>query len=82
MNPNPNPNPNPSPNPNATPNQVAQRQRHARQWFTRYQKSIFQHTLDTTLKQRDDARLEGSGGNHSELGSNSRELTLWRESPQ
>ena len=61
---NPNPNPNPSPNPNATPNQVAQRQRHARQWFTRYQKSIFQHTLDTTLKQRDDARLEGSGGNH------------------
>ena len=46
------------------PVEVAQRQRHARQWFIRYQKSIFQHTLDTTLKQRDEARRVGGGGSH------------------
>ena len=44
------------------PVEVAQRQRHARQWFTRYQKNVFQHTLDTTMRQRDDTKLGGKEG--------------------
>ena len=46
------------------PVEVAQRQRHARQWFVRYQRSVFEHTLDTTLKQRDEAGHGAQGGSH------------------
>mgnify|MGYP006133141167 CR=1 FL=1 len=48
------------------PVEVAQRQRHARQWFLRFQRNVFEHTLETTMRQRDAAALasESGGGKH------------------
>ena len=43
------------------PAEVAHRQRHAREWYLRFQKNVFQHTLDTTARQRD------LGGSHRVL---------------
>eukprot|EP00322_Chrysochromulina_rotalis_P024652 CAMPEP_0115839596 /NCGR_PEP_ID=MMETSP0287-20121206/6334_1 /TAXON_ID=412157 /ORGANISM="Chrysochromulina rotalis, Strain UIO044" /LENGTH=362 /DNA_ID=CAMNT_0003293175 /DNA_START=89 /DNA_END=1177 /DNA_ORIENTATION=- len=42
------------------PIEVATRQRHAREWRQRFQENVFQHTLDETLRQRDEA----SDGRH------------------
>ncbi|KAL1529469.1 hypothetical protein AB1Y20_000416 [Prymnesium parvum] len=35
------------------PAEVAHRQRHAREWYLRFQKNVFQYTLDETARQRD-----------------------------
>ena len=44
------------------PNEVVRRQRHAREWFLRFGRNVFQHTLDETLRERDAALLGGGGG--------------------
>jgi len=46
------------------PNEVARRQRHAREWFFRFQQNVFQHTLEATLRERD------AGGKHRVLLEN------------
>lgn len=35
------------------PVEVAHRQRHAREWYLRFQRNVFQHDLDKTTRQRD-----------------------------
>ena len=41
------------------PNEVARRQRWAREWFLRFGRNVFQHTIDLTLRERDAWRDEG-----------------------
>ena len=47
------------------PNEVVRRQRHAREWFLRFGRNVFQHTIDETLRERDVAeaarRASGDG---------------------
>ena len=40
------------------PNEVVRRQRHAREWFLRTKRNVFEHTLEETLRERD------AGGSH------------------
>lgn len=37
------------------PNEVARRQRHAREWYRRFQRNVFDDTIAATLRERDDA---------------------------
>lgn len=40
------------------PNEVTRRQRHAREWYLRFQRNVFQHTIEEAERQR------GAGGKH------------------
>jgi galactose-1-phosphate uridylyltransferase len=37
------------------PNEVVRRQRHAREWFLRFQRNVFELTIEQTLRERDEA---------------------------
>ena len=43
------------------PNEVVRRQRHAREWFLRFQRNVFEYTVEQTLRERDEAEAAASG---------------------
>ena len=42
------------------PNEVVRRQRHAREWFLRFRRNVFEHTIEQTLRERDEAEDRAS----------------------
>jgi UDPglucose--hexose-1-phosphate uridylyltransferase len=42
------------------PNEVARRQRHAREWYRRFQRNVFEVTIEETLRERDQAGAEAA----------------------